>query len=153
MKFRVAALAPVMLAAAATLAAAGVARASAPYPPDPPVVSASVDPGTPVSPEYCSGDVCAQVYRMPGARQLAYVNVRVWARSRTFFGHFELQVPSVYGPLKRNSGDTSNNAGGFGYLTEEPNNPGRFTVTAYKKTGPQSWVGISSTWFSGKICC
>ncbi len=141
-------LASVMLAATAALATAGVARASAPYPPSQPVGTVSAL-GRPISPAYCNGNVCARVYLAAGAWLAASVVVRVWALSQTFYGHFELQLPDDDAPL--NSSDGTNTAGDFGQLFNIPNNPGQVTVQSWKETGPGSWASTGSTGWNGPV--
>jgi hypothetical protein len=148
MKLRVASavLAPAMLAVTAVLASAGGASAAT-SPAAGPAAAASVTAGSPISPSFCSGDVCTRIYLPPHAPNFSKIVVRIWARSYSFYGHFELKVPGVAKPY--NTGDTTNRAGATGALFEVPNNDGRFTVYAWLQTGPRSWAGIGSTGFNG----
>jgi hypothetical protein len=145
MKFRLAGASAV----AALAAIAALAPAAAASPARPAAAEASAVIGPPITGNLCSGDACARVYARGGGQSAAEVYVRVWARSYPFYGHFELRVPGVRNPY--NTGDATNYAGRAAATWEVPNNDGRFTVTAWQRTGPRSWGGIGSVSFNGAI--
>lgn len=150
MKLRTAAvlLAPAALAAAAALSSAGAASAAT-VRSTAAAAAASEGVGERLAGPYCGGDVCSEVYLPAGARNFGEIVVQVWAWHSTFSGHFELQVPHVRAPY--NSADAKNRADVTGGMFEVPNNNGRYTITAWKKTGARSYASIGVAGFNGAV--
>jgi hypothetical protein len=137
------ALALTTIGAIAALAPAAAASAAD----NPAPATAGVAAGQPISPAYCSGDLCLRIYLPANAPNFDTIIVREWASKYTFFGHFELQVPGVSRPY--NSNENTNYAGATGHLFTVPNNDGRFTARAWQRTGSDSWVSVGATGFTG----
>jgi hypothetical protein len=91
---------------------------------------------------HCSGDVCAQVLSVGSSDK-----IRVWANTRTFTGHFELQPPNG---TVHNSSDATWKAGGTGNtFTGIENSPtGNYTATAWEGSKQGGYTNIGRVTFT-----
>jgi hypothetical protein len=103
-----------------------------------------------VTPGYaivCGGDTCIQTASISGS----YANVRAWANTTTFFGHFQL-VNTGCGTTIATSPNQVWPAGGAHYtfvnIFWKTSCGNSWRITGWKKVSPTKWDNMGSADFS-----
>jgi hypothetical protein len=100
-------------------------------------------PAESATPDYCSGDVCAQVVSIASSG----FGIDAWAWKTTFFGHFELTSPNGTHYNEPMNADITNSVGARQHF-HVPQVDGGYTVIAWQWVSKGNNKNIGQVGFS-----